>query len=98
MAKFDLDGLPISQEEKYAVLKALTDKKFREELERRAATSDDALDDEDLEKVVGGAGTVPLAKPQVKTVLTTLRKIDLAGAVGTEILCTGPVGGGPAIK
>ena len=84
----DVDGMPISDEEKKILIKALTDKKFRDELLQHAEGGVELSDDE-LDRVVGGAGLpVAMTGAQVNNLVNMVRQLDLRIGANAEILCT----------
>jgi hypothetical protein len=84
-----IEDMNMSDEEKKLLIKALTDKKFRDELQRQA-DGDAQLSDNDLDRVVGGAG-MSFSGPQLRNVLGIARRLDARITAGAEVLC----GGGP---
>ncbi len=88
MAKpFNIDDLDVTPEEKKLILRALTDKSFRDRLEQRAA-SGDALSDDELDEVAGGAG----ASADVSKVLAVVRDVKAKSTLGGQVLCGGGCG------
>jgi hypothetical protein len=80
------EDLDVSDEEKKLIVRAISDKAFRESLERQV-TEGAELSDADLENVAGGVGSFSAAS--IRGVLSIARSISLRIEKGADMLCFG---------
>ena len=80
-----IDDIEASDAEKRLILRAVTDTKFRESLERQASGGE--LTDADLEGVAGGFAGFDAAN--LRSVLTIVKNIGLRIQMGAQMLCMG---------
>lgn len=91
--KIRTEDLDMSDEEKRTLLRALTDKAFRDELVQTAEGVQE-LSEEALDSAVGGVGSLPsLSAPRMRLLLETVRNIEGQIAAGAQVLCeaSGPL-------
>jgi hypothetical protein len=87
-----IDEMNISAEEKKLLIRALTDKKFRDKLQRQVDGGAVELSDEEMSAVAGGVGgTGQFSSAQMRNILGNVRNLEGRLMAGAELLC----GGGP---
>jgi bacteriocin-like protein len=85
-----IEEMDASDEEKKLIIKALTDKAFRDQLQRQVGDEGAELSDDQLQAVSGGI-TMSLSAAKLRGVLSSVRTIESRILAGAEVLC----GGGP---
>lgn len=88
--KIRTEDMDMSDEEKKLLVRALTDKTFRDEL-LRSAEGTQELAERDLDQVVGGVGPLPSLSPsRMRYLIQSIQSIEARIAAGEQVLCGDP--------
>ena len=84
---FRIEEMAKSDEEKELIVKALTDKAFRDSLQQRIDEEGAELSDSDMDQVVGGAFLPTLSTRQISSVWQSVKYVEGLISKGVEVLC-----------